>query len=267
LSGGRRLPFLASDASSRVLSDQSEAVSLNGGNHALSALCAADMAVEALRSVHASLVRDIASAPNKVLAVVGATPGTGKTFVASNLAVLHAQTGKRTLLIDGDLRRGRIASIFGQNGGNGFSEVLASKVHVDQAIRDIDVPGLSLLTAGRFPANPSKMLSTPRLTLILDYLQQQFDLVIIDTPAVLAVSDANLIAANAGSSVIVVRPSAQSEDELEEAINRLDLTGARIAGVIFNAVPKRRSDRRAYAYASAYMSNPDDEEEPASRYR
>jgi tyrosine-protein kinase Etk/Wzc len=219
------------------------------------------MAVEALRSVHASLMLDIAPAPNNVLAVVGATPGTGKTFVASNLAVLHAQTGKRTLLIDGDLRRGRIASIFDQRGGVGFAELLASKAQVDQAIRESDVSGLSLITAGRFPANPSKMLSTPRLTLILDYLQEQFDLVVIDTPAALAVSDANLIAANAGSSVIVVRPSAQTEDELEEAIKRLDLTGARVAGVIFNAVPRRRSDKRTYAYASMYMSNLATEEE------
>jgi tyrosine-protein kinase Etk/Wzc len=139
--------------------------------------------------------------------------------------------------------------------------VLAGKTQVDQAIRESDVPGLSLMTAGRYPANPSKMLATPRLPLILDYMQQQFDLVIIDTPAVLAVSDANLIAANAGSSVIVVRPSAQSEDELQEAIKRLDLTGARIAGVIFNAVPKRRSEKRTYAYASAYMSNLATEEE------
>jgi tyrosine-protein kinase Etk/Wzc len=261
LSGRRRLPFLSSDASPRVLSDQSEAVSCKDGNHALSALGAHDMAVEALRSVHASLMLDIAPAPNNVLAVVGATPGTGKTFVASNLAVLHAQTGKRTLLIDGDLRRGRIASIFDQRGGVGFAELLASKAQVDQAIRESDVSGLSLITAGRFPANPSKMLSTPRLTLILDYLQEQFDLVVIDTPAVLAVSDANLIAANAGSSVIVVRPSAQTEDELEEAIKRLDLTGARVAGVIFNAVPRRRSDKRTYAYASMYMSNLAMEEE------
>ncbi|VXC68060.1 Exopolysaccharide biosynthesis-like tyrosine-protein kinase [Burkholderia sp. 8Y] len=261
LSGKSRLPAVVNDVSRRVLSDDPNAGSQFEGSHALSALGNRDMAVEALRAVHASLMLDIAPAPNNILAVVGATPGTGKTFVASNLAVLHAQTGKSVLLIDGDMRRGRIASIFGQGAGNGFAEVLAGKAQVDQAIRESDVPGLSLMTAGRYPANPSKMLATPRLPLILDYMQQQFDLVIIDTPAVLAVSDANLIAANAGSSVIVVRPSAQSEDELQEAIKRLDLTGARIAGVIFNAVPKRRSEKRTYAYASAYMSNVATEED------
>jgi len=264
LPGKSRPGALTSDPSRRVLSDERDAQGLSSdyvGHHPLSALGDRDMAVEALRAVHASLMLDIGPAPNNVLAVVGATPGTGKTFVASNLAVLHAQTGKNVLLIDGDMRRGRIASIFGQHGGNGFAEVLASKIQIDQAIRQTDVPGLSLMTSGRFPANPSKMLSTPRLPLILDLLQQRYDLVIIDTPAVLAVSDANLIAANAGSSVVVVRPSAQSEGELQEAIKRLDLTGARIAGVIFNAVPKRRSEKRTYAYASAYMSNVTTEED------
>ena len=261
LPGKSRMPFLTHDASPGSPSDDPDVTSRTDWSSPLSARGDHDMAVEALRAVHASLMLDIAPVPNKVLAVVAATPGTGKTFVASNLAVLHAQSGKSVLLIDGDMRRGRMATIFGQHGGSGFSEVLASKVHVDHAIRPMDVPGLSLMTSGRFPANPSKMLSTPRLPLILEYLQQRFDLVIIDTPAVLAVSDANLIAANAGSSVIVVRPSAQSEDELEEAIKRLDLTGARIVGVIFNAVPKRRSERRTYAYASAYMSNPETEEE------
>jgi tyrosine-protein kinase Etk/Wzc len=99
------------------------------------------------------------------------------------------------------------------------------------------------------------LLSTTRLPLLLEYLSPQYDLIIIDTPAVLAVSDANMIASNAGTTVVVVRPSAQSESELEQAIKRLDLTGARISGVIFNAVPKRRSEKRTYAYASAYAPN------------
>jgi tyrosine-protein kinase Etk/Wzc len=119
------------------------------------------------------------------------------------------------------------------------------------------VRGLSLLTAGRFPANPSKLLSTTRLPLVLEYLQPQYDLIIVDTPAILAVSDATMLAAAAGSTVIIVRPSAQSEGELEQAVKRLDLTGARIAGMVFNAVPKRRSEKRAYVYASAYAPNPD----------
>jgi tyrosine-protein kinase Etk/Wzc len=80
----------------------------------------------------------------------------------------------------------------------------------------------------------------------------QYDLVIIDTPAVLAVSDAVMVGAAAGSTLVVVRPSAQSEAELGEAIKRLDLAGARVAGAIFNAMPKRRSDKRIRAYSSTY---------------
>ncbi|SAL34368.1 polysaccharide biosynthesis tyrosine autokinase [Caballeronia telluris] len=227
----------------------------NGANFLLSDDGPDDMAVETLRAVRASLMIDIERARNNILAVAGATPGTGKTFVASNLAALHAQSGKRVLLIDGDLRRGRMASIFGQSRQSGLAEVLAGQLEADDAIRASDVPGLSIITAGRFPPNPSKLLSTTRLPLLLEYLSPQYDLIIIDTPAVLAVSDANMIASNAGTTVVVVRPSAQSESELEQAIKRLDLTGARISGVIFNAVPKRRSEKRTYAYASAYAPN------------
>jgi tyrosine-protein kinase Etk/Wzc len=227
----------------------------HGANFLLSDDGPDDMAVEALRAVRASLMLDIERARNNILAVAGATPGTGKTFVASNLAALHAQSGKRVLLIDGDLRRGRMASIFGQPRQSGLAEVLAGQLEADDAIRASDVPGLSIITAGRFPPNPSKLLSTTRLPLLLEYLSPQYDLIIIDTPAVLAVSDANMIASNAGTTVVVVRPSAQSESELEQAIKRLDLTGARISGVIFNAVPKRRSEKRTYAYASAYAPN------------
>ncbi|WP_244851448.1 polysaccharide biosynthesis tyrosine autokinase [Caballeronia sp. SL2Y3] len=255
LASKSRALSLTDDSSARVSSEESASEARLEGTQLLSAHGDKDMAVDALRAVHASLMHDIAPAQNNVLAIVGAAPGTGKTFVASNVAVLHAQSGKSVLLIDGDMRRGRIASMFGRSNIDGLSEVLAGKVHVDHAVGQTDIPGLSLMTAGRSPANPSKMLSTPRLPMILEHVRERFDLVIIDTPAVLAVSDANFIAANAGSSVIVVRPGLQSEDELEDAIKRLDSTGARIAGVIFNAVPKRRSERRTYAYASAYMSH------------
>jgi tyrosine-protein kinase Etk/Wzc len=245
------------NAPRRELGHQEGDMQNDAMNFLLSADDPCDMAVEALRSVRASLLLDIERARNNVLAIAGATPGTGKTFVASNLAVLHAQAGKRVLLIDGDLRRGRVASIFGVPRAGGLSEVLAGQMEVDQAIRQGSVRGLSLLTAGRFPANPSKLLSTTRLPLVLEYLQPQYDLIIVDTPAILAVSDATMLAAAAGSTVVVVRPSAQSESELEQAVKRLDLTGARINGMIFNAVPKRRSEKRAYVYASAYAPNPD----------
>lgn len=214
-----------------------------------------DMAIDTLRAVRASLQIDIANAENNVLVIAGATPGTGKSFVASNLAVLHAQAGRRVLLIDGDLRRGRLAAMFGQSNAGGLAEVLAGRIEANRVIRSGGVSGLSIIAAGAPPANPAELLSTLRLPELLEGLRQQYDLVIVDTPAVLAVSDANFIASHASSTVLVVRPSAQSEGELEETVKRLDRTGARVIGVIFNAMPRRRSEKRTYAYASNYAAD------------
>ncbi|SAL33700.1 polysaccharide biosynthesis tyrosine autokinase [Caballeronia humi] len=209
-------------------------------------------AIEALRAIRTSLMRDIDGARNNVLAVAGATPGIGKTFIASNLAVLHAQAGNRVLLIDGDLRRGQVASQFGLAHTAGLAEVLTHRRELEEVVQASGIPGLSVISNGVPPANPSKLLSTTRLRSLLEQLMPQYDLVIIDTPAVLAVSDAVMVGAAAGSTLVVVRPSAQSEAELGEAIKRLDLAGARVAGAIFNAMPKRRSDKRIRAYSSTY---------------
>jgi tyrosine-protein kinase Etk/Wzc len=208
-----------------------------------------------LRAVRASLEIEIANGKNNVLVIAGATPGTGKSFVAANLAVLSAQAGKRVLLIDADLRRGRLGSTFGQSNNGGLSDLLTGNIQPHEVIRQAGVPGLSILPTGNYPANPAGLLSTLRFQHILEHVRTQYDLVIVDTPAVLAVSDANMVSPHAGSTVLVVRPSVQSEAELEETVKQLDRTGARVIGVIFNAMPRRRSEKRAYAYASDYASN------------
>jgi tyrosine-protein kinase Etk/Wzc len=212
-------------------------------------------AIEALRAIHASLMRDIERTGNNVLAIVGAAPGTGKTFVASNLAVLHAHAGNRVLLIDGDLRRGKVATEFGLPNDIGLADVLAEKQEVDSVIQPCVVPGLSVISSGVPPLNPSKLLSTTRLAMLLERLAPQYDLIIVDTPAVLAASDAVMIAATAGSTAIVVRPGAQTEDQLGETTRRLELAGARVAGAIFNAMPKRRSEKRMHPYPSHYSDS------------
>jgi tyrosine-protein kinase Etk/Wzc len=213
-----------------------------------------EMPLEALRGIRASLQRKIEGAANNVLVVTGATPGTGKSFISSNLAVLSAEAGKRVLLIDGDMRRGQLAAVMKQSGSEGLAEVLSGQADVTQVIRSTDIHGLSFLAAGRYRSNPSQLLSTPRMLQLVDRLGESYDVVIIDTPPVLAVSDANLIASFAGSTVLVVRPNAQSERELEETAQRLELAGARLVGMIFNAMPRRRSEKRSYGYAATYSA-------------
>ncbi|MGE8160029.1 polysaccharide biosynthesis tyrosine autokinase [Paraburkholderia sp. NPDC080076] len=227
---------------------------LAGGRFLLATDGYDDMPLEALRGIRASLQRQIQDAPNNVLVVTGATPGTGKSFISSNLAVLSAEAGKRVLLIDGDMRRGQLAAIMKQTGAGGLAEVLAGQVDVNHVIRNTGVHGLSFIAAGRYPSNPSRLLSTPRMQQLLDRLGELYDVIIVDTPPVLAVSDANLIASLGGSTVLVVRPSAQSERELEDTAQSLDRAGARLIGMIFNAMPRRRSEKRSYGYAAAYAA-------------
>ncbi|SAL59751.1 polysaccharide biosynthesis tyrosine autokinase [Caballeronia telluris] len=236
----------------RMLSQRAGVPPLDKTALVLSADTENEGAIEALRAIHASLMRDIERTGSNVLAIVGAAPGTGKTFVASNLAVIHAHAGNRVLLIDGDLRRGKVATEFGLPNDIGLADLLAEKQEIDRVIQSCAVAGLSVISSGVPPANPSKLLSTTRLRLLLERLAPHYDLIVIDTPAVLAASDAVMIAATAGSAAIVVRPGAQTGDQLGETTRRLDRAGARVAGAIFNAMPKRRSEKRMHPYPHHY---------------
>lgn len=204
-----------------------------------------DLSIEELHRVRASLQFRMAQTSNNILAVMGATAETGKTFIAANLAALSAQAGQRVLLIDGDLRRGRLAALFGQPLQPGLAEVLAGELDVREAIRSVGIEGLSVMAAGRYPANPSALLSTSILRDRLAELAKRYDIIVVDTPPVLAASDAHLIGAIAGSSVLVVRPNAQSANEISEASQQLDRTGSCVVGVVLNAIPRRRSERYA----------------------
>jgi tyrosine-protein kinase Etk/Wzc len=216
----------------------------------------ADFSMEQLRDVRTALECVVAVAPNKILLVTGPTPGTGKSFISANLAVLASETGKRVLLIDADLRRGVLASHFGLSASNGLAELLAGHIIPLRAIQSTGIDGLSLLATGLYPPNPSALLATQRMRTLLQIVSEQFDLVIVDTPPVLAVTDANILAAHAGSTLLVLRPNVQTQSEREETVRRLDRAGANLIGAVFNAMPQRRSEKRWHAYAKAYTASP-----------
>ena len=211
--------------------------------------------VEALRGVRASLHFGDAAAPDNIVVVTGPTPGTGKTFVASNLAALEAETTKRVLLIDCDMRCGRLATLFNQQNAGGLSEVLMGKLHIDRAIREVGIPGLSFLSCGTYPVNPSELLMMPRFASLLEELNRQFDRVIVDTPPLLAVSDAAIIANRGGNTILVLRSGMHTEEEIEETVTKLQRAGACVGGAVFNAVPLRRSEKRSYGHLSAYSNH------------
>ncbi|MCC8403083.1 polysaccharide biosynthesis tyrosine autokinase [Paraburkholderia sp. MMS20-SJTN17] len=223
-------------------------------NRILAARFPHDTSVEALRSVRTAVTRDLAHARNNIVMIIGPTPSAGKSFVAANLAILHAEIGSRVVLIDADMRRGHLASLFNESNRGGLSEVLSERLPLRNALRSTGIEGLTFLSCGVRPENPAALLMKPRLKEVLDRLSDQFDLVIIDTPPFLAVTDASIIANEAGASLLVLRSGMQSEDEIADAIRKMERAEGRIAGAVFNGIPLRRSTKN-YGYETNYASD------------
>lgn len=218
--------------------------------------CPKDLTVESLRSLRTSLQFSVMDARNRVVMLTGSVPGVGKSFLTANLAVLLAHSGKRVLMIDGDMRRGALERYLGGPQENGFSELLSGQIALDEAIRATEIDNLHFVSCGRRPPNPSELLMSPRLDQYLEGLSKRYDILLIDTPPVLAVTDAAIIGGHAGSTFLVLRSGMHSEGEIADALKRLRTAGVRVQGGIFNAVPQRARGSYGYRYAGVqeYLS-------------
>ncbi|MFM0161125.1 polysaccharide biosynthesis tyrosine autokinase [Paraburkholderia sediminicola] len=212
-----------------------------------------DSTVEGLRGLRATLQFGLIDAPNRIVAITSPAPSDGKSFLCANLAALIAESGKRVLLIDADLRRGRLAQYLGRSPHGGLTELLTGQVDLEVAARATGVEGLHFVAAGAYPPNPSEILTSPRFGEILARFEQEFDLVIVDTPPLLAVADAAVIAHLAGSTVLVMRAGAHTEGHVADALKKLRRARARVVGGVMNAVPlKSHNKNGTYDYAYAY---------------
>lgn len=219
------------------------------GPHLLAVTAPSDLAVEALRSLRTSLHFAMIEAKNNVLVLSGPRPGIGKTFVAANLAAVIAQAGQRVVVIDADMRRGMLHKVLDLGHGEGLSELLAGKIDLDKAVRGTQgLPGMHCITRGEVPPSPSELLMHPRLAQLLDDLRERYDLVIIDTPPILAVTDAVIVAKHAGSTLMVTRFGVNHPKEIRLAMRRFEHNGVQVKGAIFNAVEKRRTGYYSYGY-------------------
>ena len=220
------------------------------GMHLLSTQEPDDLAVEAFRSLRTTLHFSMHDAPNNILLLAGASPGIGKSFVAANLATILAQTGKRVCLIDGDMRRGHLHDAFGMEREPGLSDYLSSKATLDVVLRSTPVDSLSLISTGTVPPNPSEMLLSSRMAGLSQQLSADFDLVIIDSPPLLAVADALVLAKIAGSTLLVLKHGAHRIEEIEQMLKRLEHGDVKAKGAIFNDVVMGTA---GYSYGYAYQ--------------
>lgn len=219
-----------------------------------------DPSVESLRSFLTSLQFALSDAPNKILSMSGPVPGTGKSFISVNLATLLAESGQRVLLIDADMRRGHLNEYFDKPRFPGLSEVLSGNLDSKQVINKTDVDNLSTVWTGAIPDNPAELLQGAFARTAFEAYERDFDVVIIDTPPVLAVTDATIISRFAGSSFLVFRSGMHSEREISAAIKKVSQSGGRLIGGVFNAIPSRVAKYGKYGAGNYhYVYNYDSE--------
>ena len=208
----------------------------------------ADLAVEAIRSLRTSLHFAMMEAKNNVLMISGASPNAGKTFISSNLAATIALTGKKVLFIDADLRKGYVHKMLGRKQGQGLSEVLSGQVAVEKVIEHVDDAAFDYIGRGLIPPNPAELLMHPRFEDLLKWGSQNYDLVVIDAPPILAVTDAAIIGRYAGTSLMVARFEVNTVKEIEVSMKRFEQSGVVVKGCILNGVVKKASSYYGYGY-------------------
>ena len=189
---------------------------------------------------------------HRVFVVSSALPGEGKSTTSANLAITLAMAGESVALVECDLRRPTMAKRFGIDDAVGTTSVLIGKIELDDALQVQRDSGVSVLTCGPRPPNPSELLQSHAMELLVKDLRSRFDVVILDAPPLLPVTDAALLAARADGLLTVVRHGKTTRDQLQHALERVDSVGGKCLGVVINLVPSKRGGDRGYGYGYGY---------------
>ncbi len=229
--------FAVVPRSEQQLRLQQDVMMRRRGLHVLAEQAPQDIAVEGVRNLRTSLQLTVDDVQNNVVMLTGSRPDAGKSFLSVNLSALVASTAKRTLVIDGDMRRGDVHSHFGLQHQPGLSDVLRGGDLQSSIQREV-LPGLDVLTKGSLPSHPSELLMSKRFETMLDELKKQYDLIIIDTPPVLAVTDSTVIGKHVGTTLLVIRHGRHPVGELAETAKRLRNGGVNLQGVLLTDVPQ-----------------------------
>lgn len=218
-------------------------------NGLLAARNPADLAIEALRGLRTSLHFAMMESSSNTLMITGPSPGIGKSFVSANLAAVCAQAGQRVLVVDADMRKGHMHSIFDERSECGLSDYLAGKQSLEDIIRSVSaLENLSYVARGIAPPNPSELLMSERFQGFLAAVSERFDLIIIDSPPILAVTDAAVIGKHVGTTLLVARFEVNAPKEVEVSLKRLAASGIAVKGGILNAMERKA----AGAYGENY---------------
>jgi tyrosine-protein kinase Etk/Wzc len=234
-------------------SDAQARLNKRGGARGRQALLALDWptdgAIEALRSFRASLQFSMPQFGNNIIMFAGPTSSLGKSFVSANFAAVMAAGGKRVLLIDADVRNGRLHQFFAVRHEHGLCEALGGLVPLSHVIRRGVLDNLDLIPCGCMPVNHPDLFMQADFSAHLASVRHNYDLVLVDSPPILALADALVIGRHAGAVFLVVRAGVSTEREITESIKRLNQAGITPFGILFNDVQPRLS---GYGYKYGY---------------
>jgi capsular exopolysaccharide synthesis family protein len=205
------------------------------------------LVAEAFRSLRTNVAFARAHQDLRTLMITSPAPGEGKSTVAVNLATTFAQQGQRTLLIDADLRRSVLDQTFAISRSPGLTNVLVGTESLEAVAQPTDIPNLSIVPSGQFPPNPSELLGSAQMRDLIEHAKQSFDIVLIDSPPVLAVTDAAVLSTIVDGSVIVIRLGVTTREAVRRSVSQLRVVNGRILGAVLNAV-----DFRGPSYQGGY---------------
>lgn len=215
---------------------------------------------ESYRQMRTNLQFAKAGNPVKTLMLTSPAPGEGKSTTVANLAVAFAQTGKKVLLIDADLRRPTLHSLFRLERGNGLTELLSGKASFESVVQRTKVENLDVIACGDIPPNPAEVLGSDEMREFIAKMTSLYEMVLFDTSPVLAVTDPAVISTMTDAVIVVVSSGVTRMQDLESAVELMEGVGGKVAGVVLNnfdphrayGVPFRKSARSKYGYGKSY---------------
>lgn len=202
-------------------------------------------ASEDYRTLRTSLLYSLVDGPPKAIVITSPGPGEGKSTTCANLGVVLAQAGKKTLLVDCDLRKPRIHQLFGIRNVEGIVNVLVGERNLEEVAQDADAHELKVITSGPIPPNPSELLGSSRFADLLEQARQNFDYLLLDTPPVEAVSDATILAGQTNGTLLVFDARNTRKGAVRQCVHGLQSVGANVLGTVMNSV---KTGKGSYYY-------------------
>lgn len=203
---------------------------------------------EKFRGIRTNILFSTADNDVQTIVFTSEKPVAGKSTISANVAITYAQAGYKTLLIDGDMRKPTQHYIFNTDNMDGFSNLIINKTDYNKAIHKTDIVNLDLLTSGPIPPNPSELIGSEKSLEVFDYLRSEYDFIIIDTPPVNTVTDAQLFAEIAKYVVYVVDVQKNDRNAVKKGKKLIEKAGAKILGVVLNKAPEDKSSSYYYYY-------------------